>query len=94
MNAMPALDHTHDPAARSWVAAANADGTDFPIQNRPFASFRRAASGEPLRGGVAIGEQVLDLRALADAGLLHGSAQQALACRTNLPFNKRAAGSV
>ena len=24
-----ALDHTHDPRARSWLASANAEGTDF-----------------------------------------------------------------
>ena len=59
------LDHTHDPAARSWVASANATGADFPIQNLPFAVFRRANSGEAWRGGVAIGDQVLDLAALA-----------------------------
>ena len=27
------LDHTHDPAARSWLAAANAVGIVFPIPN-------------------------------------------------------------
>ncbi len=30
------LNHTHDPAARSWLASANAAGTDFPIQNLPL----------------------------------------------------------
>jgi len=40
------LNETHDPALRSWVASANAAGTDFPIQNLPFAIFRRRASGE------------------------------------------------
>jgi fumarylacetoacetase len=62
------LDATHDPALRSWVASANADDTDFPIQNLPFGRFRRAGSAEPWRIGVAIGDQVLDLRALATAG--------------------------
>ena len=57
-----ALDATHDPARRSWVATANDAATDFPIQNLPFGRFRRAGSGEPWRIGVAIGEQVLDLR--------------------------------
>ncbi|HNI85260.1 MAG TPA: fumarylacetoacetase, partial [Ottowia sp.] len=51
------LDHTHDPTARSWLAAANAAGGDFPIQNLPFAVLRRAGSGEPFRGAVAIGDQ-------------------------------------
>ncbi|HNL42287.1 MAG TPA: fumarylacetoacetase, partial [Ottowia sp.] len=60
------LDHTHDPTARSWLAAANAAGGDFPIQNLPFAVLRRAGSGEPFRGAVAIGDQALDLAALAN----------------------------
>ncbi len=36
------IDQTHDAALQSWVASANADGTDFPIQNLPFGRFRRA----------------------------------------------------
>src|SRR5690242_17225470 len=71
------LDHTHDPAARSWLASAQAAGCDFPIQNLPFAVFRLAGTQEAFRGGVAIGDQVVDLAALAAAGLLDGAAQQA-----------------
>ena len=48
-------DFTHDAHARSWVSSANADATDFPIQNLPFGRFRRAGSAEPMRIGVAIG---------------------------------------
>jgi len=65
------LDFTHDPAALSWVDSANADDTDFPLQNLPFGRFRRAvvagasAVPEPWRIGVAIGADVLDLAALA-----------------------------
>jgi fumarylacetoacetase len=55
------LDDTHDPALRSWVESANDPATDFPIQNLPFARFRRAGRGDAWRIGVAIGEQVLDL---------------------------------
>ena len=62
------LDATHDPALCSWVASANAADTDFPIQNLPFGRFRRAGGTEPWRIGVAIGDQVLDLRAVAAAG--------------------------
>jgi fumarylacetoacetase len=61
-----ATDATHDPALQSWVASANSPDTDFPIQNLPFARLRRkVAAGEmaePWRVGVAIGDQVLDLR--------------------------------
>ncbi|WP_157272005.1 fumarylacetoacetase [Azohydromonas aeria] len=62
------IDHTHDPALRSWVTSAEADGTDFPIQNLPFGAFRRRGSGEALRIGVAIGDQVLDLRLALERG--------------------------
>src|SRR5476651_35729 len=58
------LDYTHDANARSWVASANAHDTDFPIQNLLFGRFRRAGTTEPMRLGVAIGDQVLDLAAL------------------------------
>jgi fumarylacetoacetase len=71
------LNETHDPALRSWVASAQNPGNDFPIQNLPFAVFRRTGTGEPLRGGVAIGDQVLDLSALSAAGVLDGVAATA-----------------
>lgn len=60
---MPELNETHDPSLTSWVETANTEGCDFPIQNLPFAIFRRAGSSEPFRGGVAIGDKVLDLTA-------------------------------
>ena len=56
------IDATHDPALRSWVESANADDADFPVQNLPFGAFRRKKTDEPLRIGVAIGDQVLDLK--------------------------------
>jgi fumarylacetoacetase len=59
---MTMLDDTHDPALRSWVASANAAAADFPIQNLPFGRFRRKGSSKAWRIGVAIGDQVLDLR--------------------------------
>jgi hypothetical protein len=30
------LNFTHDPAAQSWVAAAQSPGCDFTLQNLPF----------------------------------------------------------
>ncbi|UTW05016.1 fumarylacetoacetase [Amphritea atlantica] len=60
---MPVLNETHNPDLRSWVSSANSPDTDFPIQNLPFAEFRRKHSVESFRGGVAIGDQVLDLAA-------------------------------
>jgi fumarylacetoacetase len=56
------LDETHDPALKSWVASANSPDTDFPLQNLPFGRFRKRGGSEPWRIGVAIGEQVLDLK--------------------------------
>jgi len=73
----PALDATHDPGLRSWVAEANGD-SEFPIQNLPFGIFSQ--SGEPasnFRGGIAIGAHILDLRALHAANLLSPEAQAA-----------------
>ncbi|QEA12847.1 fumarylacetoacetase [Comamonas flocculans] len=72
------LDHTHDPAARSWLAAANEDGCDFPVQNLPFALLRPRDSRQALRGAVAIGDQALDLAALAATGLVGAEAAPAL----------------
>lgn len=63
---MPTLNATHDPLLRSWVASANEAGTDFPIQNLPFGVFRRAGTNEAFRGGVAIGDQIVDLSLTAN----------------------------
>ena len=72
-------DVTHDPALQSWVASANDAATDFPVQNLPFGRFRRAGSGEPWRIGVAIGDQVLDLRLAAEHGRWPADVASALA---------------
>ena len=62
------VNSTHEPALRSWIASANAPETDFPIQNLPYCVFQ-ASSGPPTIG-VGIGEQIVDLRACAGAGLI------------------------
>jgi fumarylacetoacetase len=77
MNHALELNATHDPQRRSWLDSANIDGGDFPIQNLPFAVFRRAASGESFRGGVAIGDQIVDLAALSRTGNFRGEAATA-----------------
>ena len=64
---MATLNETHAPELRSWVDSANRADTDFPVQNLPFGRFRRVGAGEDFRIGVAIGDQILDLRA---AGLI------------------------
>lgn len=68
------LDATHDPERRSWLATANAIGADFPLQNLPFGIFEEAGRR---RGGVAIGDQVLDLEVAITEGLFSGLAQEA-----------------
>ena len=57
---------TNDPALRSWVNVPA--GSPFPIQNLPFGAFDTPA-GEA-HTGVAIGDKVLDLTALAASGKL------------------------
>ena len=72
---MPTLNATHDPRLTSWVASANGGQTDFPIQNLPFAVFRRRGSAEAWRGGVAIGNQIVDMAAAVAAGVFSGAAE-------------------
>jgi fumarylacetoacetase len=57
----------NNPALKSWVEVP-AD-SDFPIQNLPFGVFKKEG-GSP-RVGVAIGNQVLDLKALHSLGYLN-----------------------
>lgn len=84
---MTAVDATHDPKLTSWVASASAAASDFPIQNLPFAVFRRAHQREPLRGGVAIGAEILDLGALAAVRPFAGLAAEALAMAAQPTLN-------
>lgn len=71
------INHTHDPALRSWVASAQRTGTDFPIQNLPHGVFRRSGQREAFRGGVAIGDAILDLRLAVAAGVFAAEARVA-----------------
>lgn len=66
---MTELNPTHDPQARSWVESANTAGTDFPIQNLAYCVVERHGLN---RGGVAIGDQIFDLRAALQAGIFEG----------------------
>lgn len=60
---MTVPDHTHSPAASSWVEGADLH-PDFPIQNLPFGIFSIADSRP--RIGIAIGDYILDAMACAD----------------------------
>ena len=59
-------DRTHDPKLTSWVESAQ--GSEFPIQNLPFGVFRRWS--DVPRIGVAIGDRIVDLDVLQQAGML------------------------
>lgn len=76
---MTGIDHTHDPAATSWVSGADRHDS-FPVQNLPLGVFSTAAGGK--RIGVAIGDYVLDLRAVSGAALLPASLAGALGGKT------------
>lgn len=80
------LNETHDPALECWVESANRPETEFPIQNLPFGVFRRANSAEEFRGGIAIGEQIVDLQAALRMRVLEKQARDsaALAARPRL----------
>jgi fumarylacetoacetase len=75
------LNATHDPARRSWVESANTRDTDFPIQNLPFGLFGTTADGAG-RGGVALGDGVIDLAHLLSIGVLTGAAIEAAQAAT------------
>jgi fumarylacetoacetase len=69
---MTQFDETHDPQATSWVEGADGHA-EFPVQNLPLGVFSPPGGGK--RGGVAIGDFVLDLSAVA--GLLEREASDA-----------------
>src|SRR5687768_3953159 len=66
---MDTLNETHVPALRSWVESANSTTTDFPIQNLPLGVFRPAGGRGASTIGVAIGDQIVDLRKSTELGL-------------------------
>jgi fumarylacetoacetase len=54
-------------ALKSWIASANDPETDFPLANLPYGVFRHAGGTHI---GVAIGDQILNLRVCATENLL------------------------
>ena len=72
---MSAINETHDVSLRSWVESANVSDADFPIQNLPFGRYRRMGTEDDFRIGVAIGEQIVDLRG---TGLIESDDMNAL----------------
>jgi fumarylacetoacetase len=82
--AMTVIDETHDPRLRSWIASANGHA-EFPIQNLPLGVFS-PRSGAP-RGGVAIGDSILDLNAALAAGFFSGEAETAARAAAGATLN-------
>jgi fumarylacetoacetase len=73
--AHPAIaDPSLSPNLKSWVASAN-QHPQFPIQNLPIGIFSHLDGRR--RGGIAIGDQILDLGATLRTGLLTGPAARA-----------------
>jgi fumarylacetoacetase len=72
-----ALNETHRVELASWVESAQTPGSDFPIQNLPFGVFSRSGRPERARVGVAIGDQIVDVAACLDSGLIERDAQEA-----------------
>ncbi|HPF70843.1 MAG TPA: fumarylacetoacetase [Candidatus Krumholzibacteria bacterium] len=60
-------DPTVDPGVRSFVTTP--PDSHFPLQNLPWGVFTPAVGGAP-RVGTRVGDTVVDVAALADAGLL------------------------
>jgi len=81
------LNETHDPSLKSWVSSANDGVNDFPIQNLPFAIFRQKNSDE-FRGGVAIGDQIVDLLLLRNADVLPADIRQVVAAAAKSELNE------
>ncbi|MBB1348539.1 MULTISPECIES: fumarylacetoacetase [unclassified Pseudoalteromonas] len=84
---MSLINETHDINLTSWVESANVANCDFPIQNLPFAEFRRKGTNEVFRGGVAIGDQVIDLAKLNELNVFTGDAKTALDAASESTLN-------
>ncbi|MXP41543.1 fumarylacetoacetase [Altererythrobacter soli] len=84
---MTQTNETHDPAAASWVDGAD-EHAEFPPQNLPLGIFSPPDGGK--RGGVAIGNYVLDLAGVAL--LLDGDASDAARLATSETLNALFAG--
>jgi fumarylacetoacetase len=84
---MTTLNETHDPSLLSWVTSAQSLDTDFPIQNLPLSVFRRRGTDEAFRGGVAIGDQIVDLTAAIAHDVFGGDALRAAQAATGDSLN-------
>ncbi|WP_430444120.1 MAG: fumarylacetoacetase [Pseudomonas piscis] len=81
------LNHTHDATRLSWLAEANDRATDFPLQNLPLCVFRRRDGDEAWRGGVGIGDQIVDLAALSRTRCVSGELAAAVQAAAGASLN-------
>jgi fumarylacetoacetase len=77
------IDNTNNADLKSWVSSADAH-PEFPIQNLPHCIFS-IANGEP-RGGVAIGDSILDIGAVIAGGFADAAMLAPVAGSTLNPF--------
>jgi fumarylacetoacetase len=82
---MAQLDSTHDATRKSWVVSANGH-PEFPIQNLPFGVFSTPEGSA--RGGVAIGDSIVDLSAALDARVFAGDCQRAAEAAAGASLNE------
>ena len=64
------------PLLRSWVDSANDPEGHFPLNNLPFGAFQHRENDEHEGVSVAIGDKVLDLTGMEEAGLLNSTAEE------------------
>ena len=78
------INETHAAHRVSWVGSANGHAM-FPVQNLPLGVFSPA--GGSARGGVAIGDSILDIEAALEAGLFFGAARDAAEAASGRTLN-------
>ena len=80
------MSNTIGPDTKTWVEVPT--NSDFTIHNLPFGIFSQ--SGKSKRAGIAIGNKVVDLAALYDAGLIDKNAykKEHFECEVLNPFMK------
>ena len=77
------LNDTHQASLLSWVASANGENSEFPIQNLPYAAYRAKDSIDAHQIGVAIGEHILPVtRLLGLSDLSTMEREAATACNS------------
>ncbi len=62
---------------KSWIESANTSSTAFPIQNLPMGVFKKINASDDFRIGIAIGDDVLDIKACIQEKLLDDLDQKA-----------------